>query len=63
MLNGNGFTTSQIVFEKNSKLPNIINDTLPALEKVTNSTDLALHIATLHSAREIFMKAQTSEKN
>ena len=37
--------------------------TLPALEKVTTSADLvALHIATLHFARETFMKAQTSGK-
>ena len=53
---------SQIVFGKNSNLPNIIDDALQALEKVTTSADLALHIATLHSARETFMKAQTSEK-
>ena len=52
----------KLYLEKNSNLSNIINDTLPALEKVTTSADLALHIATLHSAREAFMKAQTSEK-
>ena len=32
---------SQIVFGKNSNLPNIISDTLTALEKVTTSADLA----------------------
>ena len=53
----------QIVFGKKQQLPkHDINDTLPALEKVTNSADLALHIATSHSTREAFMKAQTSEK-
>ena len=62
MINHNGFSPSQIVFGKNFNLPNIINDTLPALEKVTTSADLALHIATLHSAREAFIKAKTSEK-
>ena len=56
-INHNGFSPLQIVFG----LPNIKNDTLPALEKVTTSADLALHIATLHS-RDTFMKAQTSEK-
>ena len=30
---------------------------MPASEKVTTSADLALHIATLHSPREAFMKA------
>ena len=63
MINHDGFSPSQIVFGKNSNLPNIINDTLPALEKVTTSADLVLHIGTFHSAREAFMKAQTSEKN
>ena len=62
LINHNSFSPLQIVFEKNSNLSNILNDTLLALEKLTTSADLALHIATLHSAREAFMKAQTSEK-
>ena len=62
LINHNGFSPLQTVFGKNSNLPNIMNETLPALEKVTTSADLALHIATLHSAREAFMKAQISEK-
>ena len=48
--------------KKKNNLPNNMNDTLPALEKVITSADLALHIATVHSARQAFMKAQTSEK-
>ena len=51
-LNHNGFSTLQIVFGRNSSLPNIINDTLPALERAITSADLELHIATLYSARE-----------
>ena len=62
LINHNGFSPSQIVFGKNSNLPNIMSDTLPAVEKATTSVYLALHIATLDSAREAFMKAQTSEK-
>ena len=62
LINHNSFSPLQIVFGKNSNLPNILNDTLPALEKVTTSADLALDIATLHSEREAFMKAQTPEK-
>lgn len=61
MINHNSFGPLQIVFGKNSNL-NIINDTLPALEKITTSADLALNIVTLHSAREAFMKTQTSKK-
>ena len=48
--------------KKKKNLPNNMNDTLPALEKVITLADLALHIATVHSARQAFMKAQTSEK-
>ena len=36
--------------------------TLPALEKVTTLANLTLHIATLHSVRKAFMKAQTLAK-
>lgn len=50
------------MYLENSNLPNIINHTLPALEKVTTSADLGLDIATLNPAREAFIKAQTSEK-
>ena len=61
LINQNGFISPlHIVFGKNSNLPNIINDTLLALEKVITSADLALHVATLHSAKEAFMKAKTS---
>ena len=62
MINHNGFSPSKIEFKKKNNLPNNMNDTLPALEKVITSADLALHIATVHSARQAFMKAQTSEK-
>ena len=36
--------------------------TLPALKKVTTLANLTLHIATLHSVRKAFMKAQTLAK-
>ena len=63
MINHNGFSPSQIASgKKQQPTKHYINDTLPALEKVTTSADLALHFATLHSTREAFMKAQTSEK-
>ena len=62
LINHNDFSQSQIAFGKNSNLPNILNDALPALEKVTTSADLAIHIAVLHSAILAFMKAQTLEK-
>ena len=39
-----------------------MHGTLPALEKVTISADMELHIATPHSTRENIMKTQTSGK-
>ena len=42
--------------------PSIINDNLPALESFNHSPNLALHIATLHSARRPFIACQSSEK-
>ena len=36
--------------------------TLPTLEKVKTLANLTLHIATLHSVRKAFMKAQTLTK-
>ena len=33
LINHNSFSPLQIVFGKNSNQPNILNDTLPALEK------------------------------
>ena len=40
LINHNGFSPSQIIFGKNSSLPKIINNTLPALEKVKTSAGL-----------------------
>ena len=62
MINHNSFGPLQFVFGKNRNL-NIINDTLPALEKVTTLADLVLHIAALHSPKEAIIKTQASKKN
>ena len=65
LINNNGFSPAQIAFGKNCMFPSIINNNLPALESFNQSPNLALHIATLHSARymhcmRIFRKDQTS---
>ena len=43
LINHNGFSPLQIVFGINSNIPNIMSDTLPALEKVTASADFATY--------------------
>lgn len=40
LINHDGFSPSQIVFGRGRNLPNIMNDSLPALETKTNSADL-----------------------
>ena len=40
LINHNGFSPSQIVFGRGTNLPNILNDSLPALETKKNSADL-----------------------
>ena len=42
--------------------PSVTNDNLPASESFNHSPNLALHIATLHSARRPFIACQSSEK-
>ena len=58
----NGFSSNQIVFGKNPNLPNIMSDKLPALEGVTESKSLAMHLNALHAAREQFVMSETDEK-
>ena len=58
----NGFSSNQIVFGKNPNLPNIMTDKLPALEGVTESKSLAMHLNALHAAREQFVMSETDEK-
>ena len=53
LINHNRFSPSKIVFGKNSNLPNIINDTLPASGKVTTSADLVLHILPHYTQKKL----------
>lgn len=61
LINNNGFSPSQLVFGRNTNLPNIIDHKLPAQEKST-LPDIALHISALHAARKAFIATESSNK-
>ena len=57
-----GFSSFQLVFGKQPKLPNIMEDKLPALEGVTTSQSLAAHITAMYAGRKAFSEAMCDEK-
>ena len=61
-INNNGFSSALIGFGENCMFPSIINDNLSALECFNQSPNLAVHIATLYSARRAFIACESSEK-
>ena len=58
----NGFSSYQIVFGRNPKLPNIMSDNIPALQGKTGSEVLAMHLNALHSARKHFIMSEADER-
>ena len=57
-----GFSSFQLVFGKQPRLPNILEDKLPALEGKTTSKYLAEHIMALYASRKAFREAMYDEK-
>ena len=58
----NGFSSHQFVFGVNPKLPNIMQDSLPALEGSTTSETFAKHINSLHAVRKAFSESESDER-
>ena len=58
----NGYSSYQIVFGTNPKLPDIFHATPPQLEGRTQSEILAKHLNVLQSARKGFIESQCDEK-
>ena len=58
-----GYSPYQLVFGRNPNIPSVLNNKPPALEKSTISKVFGEHLSALHSAREAFTKAESSEKN
>ena len=57
-----GYSPYQLVYGKNPRLPNVINDQPPAWTTKPKSEVLIKHLNALHSTREAFIKAEKSEK-
>ncbi|MCG7877703.1 MAG: transposase [Candidatus Thiodiazotropha endolucinida] len=58
----NGYSSHQLVFGQNPNLPNIMNDTLPALQGTTSSEVFAQHLNALHAARKAFIETEADER-
>ena len=54
----NGYSSHQLVFGENPNLPNIMSNTLPALEGTTSSEVFVQHLNALHGAHKAFIQAE-----
>ena len=57
-----GYSSYQLIFGRNPNLPNVFIDGPPALSGATASKSFAKHLNALHSARQSYTKAETSER-
>ena len=62
MTNYNGFSPNELVSSKNPSYPNIETILPPALKNKTSSELVQKNLNSLHSARENFINALSSEK-
>ena len=60
--NVNGYSPNQLVFGRNPNYPCVLHDKLPALDSNCSSKVVRDNLNALHSAREAFIKAESSEK-
>ena len=59
--NVNGYAPNQLVFGINANMPSVVTDKPPALEQ-TQSDLIRNKLSTIHSARQNFIKAESSER-
>ena len=62
LMNNKGFSPMQILFGRNPNLPGSLTIDLPALESKPEISIVSTHLAALKSARQEFIKAESSEK-
>lgn len=62
LANVHGFSPNQLVFGKNPNFPSVLDNKVPANNIECTSRVLELHLNTLHTARQAFIKAEASEK-
>ena len=60
--NNNGFSPNQLVFGRNTNLPTVLSDKLPALEPTTSSDTVRTNLQALHSARKNYLEAENSDR-
>ena len=58
----NGYSSHQLGYGENPNLPNIMSNTLPALEGTASSGDFAQHLNALHGARKAFIQTKADER-
>ena len=57
-----GYAPFQLVFGRNIRLPNILNDPPPSYEIKTRSKALADNLTAIHATREAYMKAESCQR-
>ena len=57
-----GFSPYQLVFGRNPRLPNVINDPPPSWEIKTKSQSLMENLKAMHATRQAFIKAESCER-
>ena len=62
LYNEHGYCPNQLVFGWNLNLPCVLKDEPPALERTTSSEIVRSNLNALHSARENYIKAESSER-
>ena len=60
--NKGGYSPNQLVFGFNTNLPSLISDLPPALSSTTSSEIIRRNLEAIHSARENYIRAETSER-
>ena len=57
-----GFSSYQLLFDKNSNLANVMTENVPALHGTTSSEIFTSHLNVLHSARKAFIESESCER-
>ena len=60
--NNKGFSSFQIVYGRNPRIPGIINSTPASLENDFKSPDVKRHLKNLYASREAFLRADNDER-
>ena len=58
-----GYSSYQLVFGKNTNLPNMMSEQLPVLGGTTSSEILGTHFNSLYAARRAFIQLEAEERN